>query len=310
MSDAALSHADSYYRHSGRFTIGGLVVTLIAGVATGLVLGVTYGIAVWLIPFVYANFLLTIALGMGIGWVVGRSVRTMRVRNVPLAVGVGVISGLVGLHAAWVGWLFALSGWQAIFYSPVAIAQLLPILGEDGVWGMSEGATVKGVFLYLIWLSEAVMIVGVSAAFAIRALRKTPYCETCGKWMLEPQQLPPLSPIVDPDAVRRDMERGDFGILEQMTPADEEAHACAQLDLIDCDTCDNLHLLTMRNIALTLDKNGRVSNRNEQPIVRNLIIDRESSELISQIIRSKAAPSPDAPPTQADNDSPDSVAGQ
>ena len=57
-----------YYRHSGRFSISGVLAGLAAGTIAAVVLSFAYAYAFLYIPIVYASFLVCTAYGAAIGF--------------------------------------------------------------------------------------------------------------------------------------------------------------------------------------------------------------------------------------------------
>lgn len=57
MSELSIGTA-SFYRHSGKAPILGLLLMGITGLIVTPILGVIYGYLLWYIPFIYINFLL------------------------------------------------------------------------------------------------------------------------------------------------------------------------------------------------------------------------------------------------------------
>ncbi len=139
-----------YYRQSGRFNSTAPLGILIPGVIVALIAGAVYGAAVFLIPFIYINFLLTFALGGVIGWVVYKLSVSQHVRNAKLALLFGFLAGLAAEYAAFVGWVFAISEWEYFAIWPADLWLAVTALGENGVWTLFGGDPVSGLWLYAV----------------------------------------------------------------------------------------------------------------------------------------------------------------
>ena len=94
-----------YYRHTGGFNASSVVLVPLLGGVAAAVLGAIYSYATRYIPFIYINFLLTIGLGCGIGFVTAFGLRQGKVRNYGFGPVVGLIIGVIGSYFTWVFWV-------------------------------------------------------------------------------------------------------------------------------------------------------------------------------------------------------------
>ncbi len=278
MSDTAL-----YYRHSGRFSPVSLLITAAVGVIGAMVLGFAYGVIVFYMPIVYINALLTVGLGAGLGVLVRTIAMSMSVRNVPVVLLVAIITGLVAEYAAFVGWVAAVAQWNVVIINPGTLMPVLEALAEQGVWSM-KGSTVKGAFLVGIWIIEGLVIIGTTLYFARDVLHRTPYCESCNRWLRDVSLVGPFKPVADGASLRTSLEQGDFAALGEVKPLDAEEpnDYFAEYELINCPSCDEMAVVTIRNVRLVVDGEGKLT-RTVTPIVNQLKIDRTSSDLIKEL---------------------------
>lgn len=280
-----MSSTDLYYRCSGRFPAHGLAVMLIGGLAAAGIAGAVYGVVTWYMPIIYVNVLLTLGLGLGCGWLVLKLGMAMHVRNTAAYLAVAFATALAAYYANWVSWIWAASGREDVVVLPTQIAAVMQIVYEQGAWSMgSSGEPVKGVFLGAIWVAEAAVVLGAPFKVVWR-IRDEPYCETTGAWVNEVSVIGPFTPIEEPDGWRRALEAGEFAKLGALRPLGGElgdGGVFAQIKLRHAGAPESLHVLTIANVTVHVDKEGKVKLK-EKPVVRDMIIDHESHELINEL---------------------------
>src|SRR5688572_4052988 len=176
------STRDLYYRHSGMIPIGGLLLTLAGGLVVGVVGAIAYAYLLRWIPIIYLCILLPLALGGLIGFVVGLLARAGRLRNNAITLALVVLVTLVAYYVAWVFWIKATLGERLsagmLIRSPEILWRAISILNETGTWSFKRSDPVNGLFLSLIWLTEAVVIFGTAIVAWSATAGDDVYCET------------------------------------------------------------------------------------------------------------------------------------
>lgn len=278
MSTAAL-----YYRHSGRCTAPALFATLAAGCLSALVLGPIYAIIVFYMPIVYVNVLLTIGLGALLGVIIRKVAMAQHIRSLAMILLIAAVTACVTIYASFVGWLLPVAGWSYFFFTPTDVLDVLDQVAEVGVWSL-KGDTVKGTFLIIIWIGEAVTILGGTMYFAYEEIAKTPYCEHCSQWLPVKTMVGPFEKVADAKALRADLEQGNFAALGAIKPLAPDAAATefSDYELTDCPTCPDMAVVSIRNVLLVADKEGKITPK-INVIVNRLLIDHDSCELIKQL---------------------------
>ncbi|HLK96390.1 MAG TPA: hypothetical protein VK364_01350, partial [Hymenobacter sp.] len=187
-----------YYQPSNRFSVGGVLLLLAVGVLAAGLLAFIYVYAVWYIPFIYINFLLTLAFGFLLGVVLAQLVRTGKLRNPALVTLLATGVALVACYIQWALYLtlvlnttsveslgrrasvahtsFSTDVMSSILLHPGSIVEAMSELATSGSWSLM-GVTPSGIFLYLIWLVEAAIIVGAAVLLA-RIQSTEPFSET------------------------------------------------------------------------------------------------------------------------------------
>lgn len=246
------------YRHSGRIGPMGIPMMIIGGGITAVVLGAIYAYGLAWIPLIYANLALTAGLGAGIGLVVGICGKAGKARN-PLIIGVfGLLAGLVGLATAWS--FDAAAKFPESFDGPMFDPELLQAWVEwcyaEGTWGLSDGVSVSGIFLGIIWTIETFAVLGLSFVVARMITASTPFCEQCMSWTSPQNDYARLFPPEDDDSAIDSLCNGDVNSISQFTKAPPSAGAYLRLDIAECADCDQCNCVSVALAEVSVDKNG------------------------------------------------------
>jgi hypothetical protein len=272
---------EMYYRHSGGFGMGGVMLVLLVGVGSAALLGVVYGYAIYYNPIVYINFLLPIFLGGGLGQLVSWAAGIGKVRSRMVVVQGGLIAGIVAEYLGWVVWVLAYSGHEALVIHPTGLLLVIQATAEEGAWSI-RSFTPSGIVLYLIWIAEAVIIVGAATLFPLSKIGDKPFCERCNQWVTEKKSFYPFALVQDPEQMIEDLESGDVEGLEKLQKLSLSASTTyTQVDIRRCTSCEAFHLLTVVHVAEGVDSDGNAT-RQEEPIVDNLIVGRDTFDRLSK----------------------------
>jgi hypothetical protein len=275
-----MKHANKYYKHSGKFGLMGPIYMLIFGALGMLVLSAIYGYAIYYIPFIYLNFLITLGFGACVGILIGYGGKLGKVRNSGLLLIFGLFFGLLAEYGGWVSWVFAFSNQQALALQPLEIFAAAMLVGHEGAWSIF-GWTPTGAALFTIWGIEAIMIIGTSTLASWGVVSSTPYCEHCNRWVEDRNSITPLEPIVDPDQFKSKLERSGAEVVKALKKINAGNDAYTQLDLINCPSCEYSYYLSLKSINVEVDSKGK-ENKDENDIVENYILTTDSYRTISQ----------------------------
>lgn len=102
-----------------------------------------------------------------------------------MGLGIGVLS----LYVSWVVFLHALfarnepdaPGIIDFITDPAMLWQGICVVNESG-WYTIKGSTPSGIFLWILWVAEAVVVVGGAWWMSGVSLENEMFCEACGKW--------------------------------------------------------------------------------------------------------------------------------
>lgn len=277
-----------YYQPSNKMPPAGILALLAGGMIAALALALVYIYAVWYIPFVYINFILCLGFGLGLGAVLAILVRAGKLRS-PGAVGtLALLVGLVAVYLEWGVFLtllfnsestgsgadadtstsFSFSLFADILAHPAAMWVAMQKINETGTWSL-KGSTPSGVFLAIIWVIEAVIILGGTYLMA-KAQATEPFSETSNEWATEETLPHPLTFAQDVATTRTALESGQFHHLTPHTTAESEA-PFARLKLHSAPNDPNCRYLTLENVTTTLDKKGKPS-QSTATVVQHLAI--------------------------------------
>lgn len=262
-----------YYKSSNKFSPIAILIFLLLSITIFPLLAFVYSLAVWYIPIIYINFIITIAIAVITAIVVNKILIPYgKLRSVPLAIMFGALSGMVVIYLAWVVHIdlqinisdvignqrmgVAVSTVdirQALHFAshPAETFDIIGILYEYGSWSLF-GINMSGFPLAAVWIIE-LGIVTILSAFAAIEPASRPYCEDSKDWFKKSIR-GPFKPILNrPEFVQR-VENGDhtsFDIFE-LTKNDQSDHILLYL----YSNGSGKHYLTAEMHRARLTKDG------------------------------------------------------
>ncbi len=278
-----------YYRHSGRFSPGGIVGALGLGLPAAVLMAFVYAYAIVYIPIIgIVSFILTGGFAAVVGAVVGLMLHTGKVRNTLVSYLTALPVALVALWASWVAWVYALLrrgdaeiSLLGLTLDPVGLWQVIGVINEKGAWSF-KGATPTGGVLWFLWACEALIIVGVSMAMA-EGMVAEPFCEDCQTWCEEQKSFALLGPATQEELVPR-LELSDFVALKGLPAA--TASAFTRLDLHQCTQCRAT--LTLTGKAITVTQKGGKTETDEKDLFRLLKLSTSQLASLKQVLEQRA----------------------
>jgi len=177
-----------YYKHSGKFSVGGLLLGVILSVIAAVILSFIYSYIIYYLPFVYLNFLVCIGFSIAVGFTTGKLLELGKVRSNLIVAFAGFLVGLISLYSAWAVSIHALLNrandpisLPEVFMSPLGVWETILSINETGIWSI-KGATPTGIFLWIIWGIEALIIIGGSVFLSVGVSSGNVFCERCSAW--------------------------------------------------------------------------------------------------------------------------------
>ena len=258
-----------YYKHSGRFTLGGLLLGLLAGGASAPLLAYAYAHGLILIPDTHLAALATIAFGALVGLAVGGGLVWGKVRNQPVTWAAAGVLSTVALYLSWAMWVPTvlesehLEGvhWLALAQHPRALWHMISVINQYGTWSTDNGPATKGMELWVIWAAEAVGVIGSAVLVAYELMNYRPFCETCENWcsgsatllLAVPQNVPQL---------KRQLEANDLRPLEALGPG-LKGGSHLKIKSNSCDRCRQFDTISVTHCVVTQNRwrQTRITNR-------------------------------------------------
>ena len=257
-----------YYKESGQLGTMGPTLMGIGGLIASLVLGAIYAYATFYIPFIYINFLITLGLGIGLGFVVGKAALIGKVRNQRAVVVFALVAGVLAEFFNWVFWIHAAFEQEMLTFSFSAILDVMQVLAEEGAWSVF-GITPSGIMLYLVWLIEAGIIIGTTTLIAMGHAIGKPFCENCDRWVDTEVVSSRLARIIHPAKLVEDLENQDFTTITALEQVEHNATRRTKLELSTCKNCEQDHYLSVTMIDVEIDNEGKAEEK-EDILVENL----------------------------------------
>ncbi|HEX4962679.1 MAG TPA: hypothetical protein VF173_17720 [Thermoanaerobaculia bacterium] len=278
-----------YYKHSGHFTIGSIILGLLSGVLAALLLAFPYAYGILYIPFVYINFFMTVFYGTIPGAVSAMVLKLRKVRNAWVSTLVGLVVGLVALYVSWVVWIFGYFGrggmaWDFLDLLSVAVIpkvlwSLIHRVNGLGYWNVF-GYKPTGIVLWINWSIEALIITGAAVGAALGNMMEAPYCEGCGTWCTEKPRVVELQ-TCESTELKQHMEKKDFTFLEALGPPTPGTNTWLQIDLYQCKKCGLTNTLNIESVTVTFEGKKRKLKKNN--ILVNLLITSAECESVCQV---------------------------
>jgi len=279
-----MNEGELYYKHSGRYGPVGVVNMLLLGGIAAVLVGAIYGALSFINPFIYLSFLGTIGVGIATGWAVSLGGRLGKVRNMGVACVCGAIVGLMAIYVNWVSWLLAASEGEVLITDPVDLLRALNDITKDGAWSL-VGWTPTGIMLWLFWIAEAVVILGVSAFASSVLLGGRCFCERCGLWAPS-RTLKPYVFVEDVDDFGERLEKRDWSVLKAFAKGPEGANPHFEFELTACRSCNEFCVLGITLVTETV-KSKKETTVERAEVVGNLLVDAGAYQVILDL--------PDAP---------------
>lgn len=288
-----------YYKPSGKFNA--IAFLYFAGIALILLplLGLLYAYAIWYIPFIYINFIIAGVFGFAIAYLINHGVvKFGKVRNAGLVTILSILAGIIALYFHWAVWVDLVinagesygSSRIGITVSNIKLLQtfnlalhpslLFELIGEInkyGTWGI-KSATVSGTFLTVIWIIEALIIIGATVLTTIGSAN-IPFCELGNEWFKE-NVLPAFNYIENRPDMIKNLESSNPESFKDLTLAEsvEKNHSVFTL----YSSNHNENYLTITNQRAKTNNKGELEfDANE--VVEYIFLNSELKQVLLTI---------------------------
>jgi hypothetical protein len=291
-----------FYEHSGRGGTWGVPMAAVTGILAALVLAVVYVYVLNWIPLIYVSFLATGAFGFAVGAAVGWGAKVGKLRNMTIAVMLGVLVGAIAMYFAWA--IDPMARFPQLgrpLWDLESIWQYMQAGYAEGFWSIGRnGTAVTGLFLAAVWVIEAVLVIGLAVIGVNTLLGEQPFCEETNQWTKTQKAVSRLS-LEHDEQVEGKFRRlldGDIRAVSEFFSTDVNANHL-QLDLATCEECPTCKFLTVRMIEFETNKKGEIVKK-ETKLLGNLQISEEELAIVRAGGTIRPEPAPTEPADASD----------
>lgn len=269
-----------FYQESGKANTLGLVISYLFCLGVAMGLGYVYSIAIFFIPIVYLNFLLTLGFGLILGLMCRFFVRISHNRSKKSQIIQAAIIGIMATYFQWTAYiLFIYNGsvappaeylanldWIVI---PKNFFAAIAKINRVGAWSIF-GVTFRGFSLALVWIMETFIII----VLPVVAIRKTPiypYSEKLSKWYPKFTLFKDFESLSGSKKLMDDLAANPLVALQGLGKGSGTRHTKVHLFYFKDE---DRQYLTFERIFI--DGNGR-GKRNGSVVINNLAIDSNAA---------------------------------
>lgn len=285
-----MSSTNRPYAHSGKLG-GSLVVVPLVGVAAAVFLAMVYAFVTVHVPIAgYISILFILGLSLGVGYACSFALIRSHCRNPKAAAIMGFLIGVFTLYADWVWFEFVLlrdagvdipwSEVPRLFLEPGTIWDVAKDISETG-WYSIFGMTPKGVFIWILWLIEAVIVIGIITVMSAAAIPDRTYCEPCRVWAADSPEK--RLQLTEDQALLERAWAGDIEALSLLPLAIRREYPQLAIETSACPRCEDTN--TYRVNVIQPDNEGKEQSA---PLTQRVLI---SEEARAQLLSNEARPS-------------------
>jgi hypothetical protein len=127
------------------------------------------------------------------------------------------------------------------------------VVNGIGTWSSSSASTPDhGTFLWIVWIAEALLLVGIGTLVAFSVVQLRPFCERCEQWCSQKTKLF-FAPSLPADQFKTNLESQDVASLAKLAAGDpKQPHY-----RVDLHTCANCHSLNTLSLIQSFPKNHK-----------------------------------------------------
>ena len=276
----------TYYQPSGKFAPQGPILGLLMGAAVSVPAAFLYDYGIVSIPEAKLRGICTLVFGALIGALAGLGMSWGKVRNIVVAASVGFTASLFGLYLSWDAWVLHLIHPDRWLFNLVAPAshphrlwQAMLAINTVGTWSFGSGSKPDhGVFLWIVWSAETLLMLGVGTLAAVAMVQRRPFCERCDQWCTQKSHLY-FAPNFPGDQLKAQLESQNIAGLEKLTVGSKKQSHFR----IDLHTCGNCHMLNTLSLYQNLPKNSHslvnklLITPDQAAVIRNLALAHTSA---------------------------------
>ena len=218
-------------------------------------------------PFVYLTLLVFIGLLFGIISVQKLVIHLSKCRSKGSSIIYGIVTGIFGVYASWCAFLYVMFRKEDLpmelldlMLSPsyvYEIAQSLSVVGYFTLFG----ASVKGGFLWFIWIVEAIGIIGAGALGGLAVMHEEIFCEDCNRWAEDIDFN--LRLAIEDKEVTKNQIKGDVMKLLDYPMTEKILEEHLKINIHRCSKCLNTTTIDVDLMTYETNEKGEVKEEKE-----------------------------------------------
>lgn len=270
----------TFYRGSAKISPQAILWIPIT-LAISLLLGLLYAVIIFYNPIIYLSALAFAGFCFVLGIATNFTIEKSKCRNRWIALLLGLTLGCGAVYISYVFLISNLANFSLVelAMSPLALWDMVQMLGERGYYSISEGE-VSGTFLWIIWGIEAAGLIGVPVMLSWSEVSSRVFCEDCDSWAEEDKN---VAQFVhgDEESLKSKFLAQDLSFFDESKPLSQNSLLFYSIDEELCRKCNNLFALSLRRNELSIS-DDKVSN-SVSTIFEDLLISKATHEKLGRI---------------------------
>jgi hypothetical protein len=164
----------------------------------------------------------------------------------------------------WVRSSFNLTGFWYILTHPEILFRAMLSLNEVGTFTLKRN-TVSGTLLWVVWVIEALIIIGAPILVSLSGRATSPFSEQNDEWMEDRDVEGKLKTVTDPDQMIKELSTGNLNSLKDFLPADDLSTDYATLHIYESPG-DPVSYISVINNSHKADKKGELKKETKTVI--------------------------------------------
>lgn len=286
-----------YFKPSGKIDLVATPIATLVAVASTFVLAFVYTYAIWYIPLIYLNFLITIFTGVAMIFMINKVCYYSKSRNTTFNTALTVICGILFCYFNWGVWLdlvmnstdsYNLGNTIGVTVSmssghvfsllahPEVMFDYAKLINSVGTWGF-KSIPVTGWFLTIIWVVEALILIGLPT-ISILGTKIEPFCETHNEWSEKDELKFKFQLTENPEQLKSALENANYDDLFALKLASDGVLDFTKILLYRLNRAQE-YFISISNEIGKLDKEGKVSHTSYE-IVTHIKITKEVHDFL------------------------------
>ena len=260
------SNIERYYKESGKVNSGSVIGVIVIVLFVTIGIGWVYGYLSYYWPFPVYSVFMVIGYVSIVGYSMYLSVKLFKIRNQNF---VSKLSLILGGTAVYIAWVWFITTDQSHFvWNPITMVQI--IREQESLWWGT----------YVSWVLELVLTL-VVMWFSVTSEIVEPFCEPCNKWIKSNNEVNHLEPP-NRDILITEVEEHNYDYLKNLRKINDTAHDQTRVKLFNCKSCNESNYLTIEQVYVVIQKNGKPKEDTRHNIVGNLKVKQKDMDMLIQ----------------------------